>query len=136
MTLRVWHLLAIGALLLALPGGRLLLAGAGASAAPATAATPAELHTAEARLRAALGAVASYDSDNFGSSGDVDRDAYTTGYGGMTAAVLRVAYGASIDPSVDVASASATSYCVQASSGGVTVSKAGPAAPVIPRACR
>jgi hypothetical protein len=90
---------------------------------------------AEANLRAALPSVQAYASDNFGSSGDVDRDAYTTGYTGMTVDLLRLVYAVKLDASLQVVRASPTSYCLQASDGEVAVSKDGPAAPMVPGLC-
>jgi hypothetical protein len=45
-------------------------------------------------VRAALPAVEAYDADNIGSAGDVDASAATTGYAGMTLALLQSYDGA------------------------------------------
>ena len=44
------------------------------------------------RIRSVLPDVESYNADNVGTPGDVDRDASTRGYAGMTMAILRQRY--------------------------------------------
>jgi prepilin-type N-terminal cleavage/methylation domain len=77
--------------------------------------------TAKANIRIALPAIEAYRTDN---------DAYA----GMTQAGLASQYGAGFQGFV-VVSASASSYCVSASSGGRAWYKAGPSGPVTTTAC-
>ena len=76
--------------------------------------------TAQANVRSAVPAIEIYALDQNGS------------YVGMTQMTLRL-----IDAgvAVSVPTATATSYCAQAASGGFTFSKNGPAAPIVRSAC-
>jgi type IV pilus assembly protein PilA len=93
---------------------------------------------AQSDVRAMIPSVESYNSDNSGSTADVDGLSTTTGYSGMTLAILKSTYDQSIDSSAtsvyNVAptgftpTPDATSdYCVTATVGGWTAFKHGPA---------
>jgi type IV pilus assembly protein PilA len=93
---------------------------------------------AQSDVRALVPSVESFNSDNTGTAGDVDSTASTTGYQGMTLALLKSTYDQSIDngstsPYTVIASfstASATDYCITATVGGWTAFKHGPAGPI------
>jgi type IV pilus assembly protein PilA len=95
---------------------------------------------AQSDVRALVPSLESFNSDNNGNAADVDASASTTGYAGMTLALLKSVY----DQSIDSTSASvytisptgwapvsplttATDYCATASVGGWTGFKHGPA---------
>jgi type IV pilus assembly protein PilA len=93
---------------------------------------------AQSDVRAMIPSVESFNSDNNGSTSDVDGLSSTSGYNGMTLALLKSTYDQSIDATgtspyvVQVAgfvpSPDATSdYCVTATVGGWTAFKHGPA---------
>ena len=93
---------------------------------------------AQSDVRALVPSVESYNSDNTGAAGDVDANASTSGYDGMSLAVLKSTYDQSIDanasttpyliPSAFVPTGSASvDYCVTATIGGWTAFKHGPA---------
>jgi hypothetical protein len=95
-----------------------------AEPAPGTSETPADeaaLRSAESKVRKAVPAAEAYYADN---------DTYV----GMTAAALRVIDNG-IDPGVTVVSVTATSYCVEYTSGSVTASYAGPGGSVLDEPC-
>src|SRR2546428_6282040 len=52
---------------------------------------------AQSDVRALVPSVESYNSDNTGTAGDVDANASTSGYQGMTMALLKSQYDQSID---------------------------------------
>lgn len=76
---------------------------------------PTDVDAVQTDLRLAIPAVEAYFSDH-GT------------YAGMTADGLVTTYDRSIDPAVEVVSASGTTYCVQATHGSATWHKAGPSA--------
>ena len=93
---------------------------------------------AQSDVRALVPSVESFNSDNNGSAGDVDSNATTSGYNGMTLANLKSNYDQSIDsssasvynvnPTGFVPVPDATSdYCITATVGGWTGFKHGPA---------
>jgi type IV pilus assembly protein PilA len=93
---------------------------------------------AQSDVRALVPSVESFNSDNTGTSGDVDANASTSGYDGMSLAVLKSTYDQSIDanasttpysiPSSFVPTGSASvDYCITATIGGWTAYKHGPA---------
>ena len=87
--------------------------------------------TAENLIRSMLPDVESYNADNVGTSTDVDRNAATHGYAGMTITLLRHHYDSSLPAREDsIVRSTRTSYCVQATFKGETASKSGPAAPI------
>jgi hypothetical protein len=87
--------------------------------------------TAENLIRSMLPDVESYNADNVGTSTDIDRNAATHGYAGMTITILRHRYDSSLPAREDsVVRSARTTYCVQATFKGETASKNGPAAPI------
>src|SRR3989440_9449418 len=62
---------------------------------------------AQSDVRALVPSVESFNSDNTGAAGDVDANASTSGYDGMSLAVLKSTYDQSID-----ANASTTPYAI------------------------
>jgi type IV pilus assembly protein PilA len=77
---------------------------------------------AKADVRAAIPAVEAYNSDN------------STGYTGMTLSILQGSYDAGV-VGITVASATSTSYCIQAVVGSKTWRKNGPGAVLQALAC-
>ena len=93
---------------------------------------------AQSDVRALVPSVESFNSDNTGAAGDVDANASTSGYDGMSLAVLKSTYDQSIDanasttpyaiPASFVPTGSASvDYCITATVGGWTAFKHGPA---------
>ena len=70
----------------------------------------------KANVRAAIPAVEAYSADNDGSAGDIDTDATTSGYQGMTLALLQT-IDQGLTSTLAVGTVSDSSYCVQAGSG-------------------
>jgi type IV pilus assembly protein PilA len=89
---------------------------------------------AQSDVRALIPSVESWNQDNNGTAGDIDASASTSGYQGMTLALLKSNYDQSIDSSSSSPyvinpsgfTGSATDYCVTATVGGWTASKHGP----------
>ena len=89
---------------------------------------------AKADVRALIPSIVSWQQDNTGTPNDVDSDASTSGYEGMTLALLKSRYDQSLDTSSTSPftlnptgfTASATDYCIVATVGGWTASKHGP----------
>ncbi len=78
---------------------------------------------AKANVRTIIPDIEQYNADN-------------NGYVGMTMTGLQASYDASIDPSkYNLKSVTATSYCVDSSSGTSTWNKAGPNAQIVSGAC-
>jgi type IV pilus assembly protein PilA len=78
---------------------------------------------AKANVRTIIPDIEQYNADN-------------NGYVGMTMTGLQATYDASIDPSkYTLKSVTATSYCVDSSSGTSTWNKAGPNAQIVSGAC-
>jgi type II secretion system protein G len=78
---------------------------------------------AKANVRTIIPDIEQYNADN-------------NGYLGMTMTGLQATYDASIDPSkYTLKSVTATSYCVDSSSGTSTWNKAGPNAQIVSGAC-
>ena len=93
----------------------------------------AQKTAAQANVREALPAVIAYGSDNTGSSSDVDANASTKGYAGMTVALLQT-----YDPRVNkihIASASTSTFCIDNIVGTYGYKKAGPAADIVAGVC-
>jgi type IV pilus assembly protein PilA len=95
---------------------------------------------AQSDVRAMIPSVESFNSDNTGTAGDVDVNASTSGYDGMSLALLKSNYDQSIDSSSTspyivnptgftpgAGLTAATDYCVTATIGGWTAYKHGPA---------
>ena len=84
--------------------------------------------TAKANIRSALPSVESFASDNVGTASDIDKKAATSGYRGMTVALLRKHYDAGLSPSVKIVSSKTTetAYCIAATVDGHAWSALGP----------
>ena len=95
---------------------------------------------AQSNVRALIPSVESYNSDNTGTASDVDALASTTGYQGMTLAVLKSVYDQSVDANASTTpytinptgfsptdTTGVSDYCVTATVGGWTAFKHGPA---------
>ena len=88
---------------------------------------------AQANVRSAIPAVEAYYADNEGSATDIDLNAATSGYEGMTLALLQ-----GIDAGVKlttIKSLSTTSYCVDYTGGGKSASKTAAAGTIVNTAC-
>ena len=83
---------------------------------------------AKANVRASIPAVEAFNADNVGNASDIDATAATTGYAGMTLALLQ-SYDAGVK-NVTVGSASSTTYCVKSTVGGKVWYKNGPSADI------
>jgi type IV pilus assembly protein PilA len=89
---------------------------------------------AQADVRALVPSVESWSQDNNGTAGDIDASASTSGYQGMTLALLKSWYDQSIDTSASTPfvlnptgfTGSATDYCITAAVGSYTAFKHGP----------
>src|SRR2546421_3774498 len=77
--------------------------------------------TAQSDVRALVPSVESFNSDNTGTAGDVDANASTSGYQGMTMTLLKSQYDQSIDTTstspYGISNIAATDYCVTATTG-------------------
>jgi type IV pilus assembly protein PilA len=83
---------------------------------------------AQANVRAIVPDIEAFYSDNSGTTGDADGNAATSGYQGMTLALLQSNYDQAIDTSKYALSGLTTaSYCISSNSGKWTAKKAGPA---------
>jgi type IV pilus assembly protein PilA len=94
----------------------------------------AQKSAAQANVRSAIPAVEAFNSDNVGTSTDVDSTLGTTGYAGMTLALLQSTYDAGVK-NVLVVSASTTTYCISSTVGNYSYYKAGPSADIGTAAC-
>jgi type IV pilus assembly protein PilA len=82
---------------------------------------------AQANVRALIPSVEAFSADNDGTATDVDTSAATSGYQGMTMALLQSKYDQSIQVgNYSVSNLAVTDYCVQTSKGGWTAWKHGP----------
>ncbi len=83
---------------------------------------------AKANIRSALPAVEQFHVDNVGAKGDADDKKATTGYKGMTAALLRENYDSGLAPTLTVVSGKTNdgAYCLTSSESGRTWSANGP----------
>lgn len=89
--------------------------------------------TSAANVRAAVPAVEAYASDNSGVATDIDLNAATTGYTGMTLVRLQT-LDAGVSPTLRIGTAPAPStltYCISNQVGNRIARKAGPASAVI-----
>jgi type IV pilus assembly protein PilA len=79
----------------------------------------AEKRAAQSNVRIAIPSAEAYAEENDGTAGDSDGNAATTGYTGMTTALLQA-----IDPQVKVTVSGAaptnTTYCIQNTTGSYT----------------
>jgi len=89
---------------------------------------------AQADVRALVPSIESFNSDNGGTAGDVDSNAATSGYQGLSLTILKSVYDQSIDTTATSPysvnptgfTASVTDYCATATIGGWTGFKHGP----------
>ncbi len=83
---------------------------------------------AKANVRSALPAAESFASDNVGTTSDIDKKPATSGYKGMTVALLRKHYDAGLSPTVKIVSSKTTptAYCIAATVDGHSWSLRGP----------
>ena len=88
---------------------------------------------AQANVRSAIPAVEAYFGDNNGIATDIDANAATSGYQGMTLALLQ-AIDAGVKLSV-IKSLTTTSYCVDYTGGGKSASKTAAAGAIVNTAC-
>jgi type IV pilus assembly protein PilA len=78
-------------------------------------------------IRAIVPDLESWNADNDGNATDVDGNAGTSGYQGMTMALLKSNYDQSIvSANYTLSGQTTTSYCVQTSKSGWTAYKQGP----------
>ena len=83
---------------------------------------------AQSNVRSLVPSVEAYNADNDGTAADVDASAATSGYQGMTTALLQSKYDQSIDTTAyTVANLAVADYCVSTTKGGWTAWKRGPA---------
>ena len=82
---------------------------------------------AQSDVRALIPSVEAFNADNDGTATDVDASAATSGYQGMTMALLQTKYDQAIDTAAfTVSNLGVTDYCVQTTKGGWTAWKRGP----------
>lgn len=82
---------------------------------------------AQANIRSLVPSIEAYSADNDATT-DVDGNAATTGYQGMTMDLLKTNYDQSIQTAAyTVSNLNVTDYCVQTTKGGWTAWKRGPA---------
>jgi type IV pilus assembly protein PilA len=93
----------------------------------------AQKSAAQANVRAAIPAVEAYNSDNVGTAGDIDSDATTTGYAGMTLALLQT-YDQGVK-NVTVGTVTTATYCIDSTVGNYSFNKNGPGADIVTGAC-
>ena len=86
---------------------------------------------AESNVRSLIPSVEAFNADNDGTAADVDASAATTGYQGMTMALLQTKYDQSIDTTAfTISNLAVADYCVQTTKGGWTAWKRGPSGTV------
>ena len=93
----------------------------------------AQKSAAQANVRAAVPAVEAYNSDNVGAADDIDTNAGTTGYAGMTLTLLQ-SYDAGVK-NVVVGTVSTSTYCISSTVGNYSYKKAGPGADIVSGTC-
>ena len=84
---------------------------------------------AQANIRSLVPSIEAYNADNDGNASDVDANATTSGYQGMTMTLLKTKYDQAIDDTAGVFTVSnlaVTDYCVKTTKGGWTAWKRGP----------
>jgi prepilin-type N-terminal cleavage/methylation domain-containing protein len=95
--------------------------------------TRAQQQAAKANVRDAAPAVIAYGSDNTGTASDVDANASTTGYAGMTLALLQT-YDGRVK-NIRIQSTSTSTFCIDSTVGTYIYKKAGPAADIVSGTC-
>jgi type IV pilus assembly protein PilA len=81
---------------------------------------------AQANVRSLVPSVEAYNADNDGTATDVDASAATSGYQGMTMALLQTYDQAIVAANYTISNLGTTDYCVQTTKGGWTAWKRGP----------
>ena len=82
---------------------------------------------AQSNVRSLIPSVEAFNADNDGTAADVDASAATSGYQGMTMALLQTKYDQSIDTTAfTISNLAVADYCVQTTKGGWTAWKRGP----------
>ena len=82
---------------------------------------------AQSNVRSLIPSVEAFNADNDGTAADVDASAATTGYQGMTMALLQTKYDQSIDTTAyTISNLAVADYCVKTTKGGWTAWKRGP----------
>lgn len=94
----------------------------------------ANKQAARANVRSAIPAVEAFNADNTGESTDVDANAATTGYEGLTLGLLQSTYDQGVK-NVTFATVTTTTYCVQSSVGTQTWHKTNPGGDIVTGAC-
>ena len=95
--------------------------------------TKAQQQAAKANVRDGAPAVLAYGSDNTGTASDIDANASTTGYAGMTLALLQT-YDGRVK-NIRIQSTSTSTFCIDSTVGTYTYKKAGPYADIVSGAC-
>jgi prepilin-type N-terminal cleavage/methylation domain-containing protein len=90
---------------------------------------------AKANVRAAVPAVEAYNADNAGNASDIDGNASTTGYAGMTVSLLQTYDSAIVPAKLKLGTVTTTSYCIQSSVSTATWMKNGPGADIVSGSC-
>jgi type IV pilus assembly protein PilA len=86
---------------------------------------------AQANVRAVVPDMEAFYSDNDGTGSDADANSATSGYQGMTLALLQSNYDQAIDTTkYAVSGLTTTSYCISSQSGKWTAKKTGPSAQI------
>ncbi len=89
---------------------------------------------AKANVRAAIPAVEAFNADNVGTSTDADSTQATTGYAGMTLALLQSNYDQGVK-NINVSVATSSTYCIDSTVGGKSWNKNGPGADIVLGTC-
>jgi type IV pilus assembly protein PilA len=94
----------------------------------------ANKQAARANVRSAIPAVEAYNADNTGESTDVDANASTTGYAGLTLDLLKSTYDQGVK-NVTFATITTATYCLQSTVGSQTWHKTNPGGDIETGAC-
>jgi type IV pilus assembly protein PilA len=89
---------------------------------------------ARANVRSSIPAVEAYNADNLGTSTDVDANASTTGYAGMTLALLQSTYDQGVK-NVLIQTATTVDYCVESTVGTKVWHKSNPGGDIVVGPC-
>jgi type IV pilus assembly protein PilA len=91
---------------------------------------------AKANVRAAVPAVEAYNADNAGNASDIDANASTTGYAGMTVSLLQTYDSAIVPTKLTIGGTpTTTTYCIQSTVSTATWMKNGPGADIVSGSC-
>ena len=89
---------------------------------------------AKANVRASIPAVEAFNADNVGTATDADSTQATTGYAGMTLALLQSNYDQGVK-NINVSVATSSTYCIDSTVGGKSWNKNGPGADIVLGTC-